>query len=492
MTAIAGSVRVGGFIAPSDSTDTYAVTDEIYNRGGYRTVADQTAREAITTDRRKEGMLVKQISDLTYWTLEGGIANSDWVEFAGGGGMVYPSIGIPLSTGSAWGTSITDNSANWNTAYGWGNHASAGYLTALPNHNLIDTTHHPVSGLTTGHFLKATGATTYGFAAHGLTYSDVGAQQSDATLTALAGLTITQGSLIYGTGTDAFSVLAKGTAAQVLKMNAGATAPEWGTITGLLSSSNYTNTDYDFLTTSGYGLVVGEDYDHISSATSEQLLVYASAQRSGIRIQSDLSIYSIWSIGTGCSSAGSVDNFYIRAQQVTGNFIFTRAGVFTVPTAITADIHDGATIGSAAVGFSDAYLATGAVITFGGASSPDCTLTHATGKLTSSKPLYAPGFIDTFAALTITSNATTWDCSGGLNKTVSASASFTMTLTNFVSGMFGDLKLTITNTPTITLAASGVTFKGLGSISAIPAGTYHFCWVCTSATTIEWNIAKYV
>jgi hypothetical protein len=44
--------------------------------------------------------------------------------------MVYPGSGIPLSTGSAWGTSITNNSTNWNTAYGWGNHASAGYLTA--------------------------------------------------------------------------------------------------------------------------------------------------------------------------------------------------------------------------------------------------------------------------------------------------------------------------------------------------------------------------
>ena len=33
------------------------------------------------------------------------------------GGMVYPSAGIPVSTGSAWGTSITNNSTNWNTAY---------------------------------------------------------------------------------------------------------------------------------------------------------------------------------------------------------------------------------------------------------------------------------------------------------------------------------------------------------------------------------------
>jgi hypothetical protein len=45
--------------------------------------------------------------------------------------MIYPAVGIALSTGSAWGTSITNNSSNWNTAYGWGNHASAGYLTGI-------------------------------------------------------------------------------------------------------------------------------------------------------------------------------------------------------------------------------------------------------------------------------------------------------------------------------------------------------------------------
>lgn len=36
---------------------------------------------------------------------------------APGGTMVYPGAGIAVSTGSAWGTSITDNSTNWNTAY---------------------------------------------------------------------------------------------------------------------------------------------------------------------------------------------------------------------------------------------------------------------------------------------------------------------------------------------------------------------------------------
>jgi hypothetical protein len=34
----------------------------------------------------------------------------------------------PVYTASSW-YSTTNNSSNWNTAYGWGNHASAGYLT---------------------------------------------------------------------------------------------------------------------------------------------------------------------------------------------------------------------------------------------------------------------------------------------------------------------------------------------------------------------------
>ena len=36
-----------------------------------------------------------------------------------GGSMTYPGAGIAVSTGSAWGTSITDNSSNWNAVYNW-------------------------------------------------------------------------------------------------------------------------------------------------------------------------------------------------------------------------------------------------------------------------------------------------------------------------------------------------------------------------------------
>ena len=58
MAVIPGSIRATGFFAPSDSTDTYAVTDSIYGRGSWREAANTTERDAITTDRRREGMAV--------------------------------------------------------------------------------------------------------------------------------------------------------------------------------------------------------------------------------------------------------------------------------------------------------------------------------------------------------------------------------------------------------------------------------------------------
>jgi hypothetical protein len=82
MAAIPGSVRVAGFIAPTDDTDTYAVHDEIYGKGGWRTVADISARDAIPTARRKLGMGVRVLDDGTgnqrFYTFKTGLTNSDW------------------------------------------------------------------------------------------------------------------------------------------------------------------------------------------------------------------------------------------------------------------------------------------------------------------------------------------------------------------------------------------------------------------------------
>lgn len=65
--------------------------------------------------------------------------------------------GLVKITGGAT-SQITDNSSNWNTAYGWGNHASAGYLTSVTAHDLDGSAHNGITG-TENNFmaLNATG-----------------------------------------------------------------------------------------------------------------------------------------------------------------------------------------------------------------------------------------------------------------------------------------------------------------------------------------------
>lgn len=72
MPAIPGSVSVTGILAPTDTTDTYAVTDPGYGIDGLRSVVDTTARNAISNARRRFGMLVFTQSDQVYWTLKNG------------------------------------------------------------------------------------------------------------------------------------------------------------------------------------------------------------------------------------------------------------------------------------------------------------------------------------------------------------------------------------------------------------------------------------
>ena len=66
----------------------------------------------------------------------------------------FTSNGFMKRTGVGTYDIVTDNSSNWNTAYGWGNHASAGYLTSLGT-AIID------GDFTANGLMKRTGAGTY-------------------------------------------------------------------------------------------------------------------------------------------------------------------------------------------------------------------------------------------------------------------------------------------------------------------------------------------
>jgi hypothetical protein len=107
MVQIPGSIRVTGFIAPTDSTDVYKTHAEEYGGGGYRTVTNFTERNNIPDDRRKEGMLVKVLNAgggvTIIYTLIGGITNSHWQEQSfGGESTLLTGEGNP--NGSVYGT----------------------------------------------------------------------------------------------------------------------------------------------------------------------------------------------------------------------------------------------------------------------------------------------------------------------------------------------------------------------------------------------------
>jgi hypothetical protein len=88
--------------------------------------------------------------------------------------------------------------------------------------------------------------------------STIGAQPLDATLTALAGVTSTAGGMLYSTGADAFSNLAKPASASILTHNT--TAPAWSnapTVAALvIDGAAGTNRDVVFRTSGSNRLVV--------------------------------------------------------------------------------------------------------------------------------------------------------------------------------------------------------------------------------------------
>lgn len=130
-------------------------------------------------------------------------------------GTLTSCTGLPISTGvSGLGTGVATALAI--------NIGSAGASVVL--NGALGT---PSSGTLT----NATGLPASGVAGTALVAAAIGStvQAYDATLASLAGLTLTQGALLTATGSDAGAVLAKGTASQQLRMNAGATAPEWFT-----------------------------------------------------------------------------------------------------------------------------------------------------------------------------------------------------------------------------------------------------------------------
>lgn len=95
MAELSGTL-VASRIVPSDTLDAYATHDAEYGRDGHRSCATIAERDAITDQRRKEGMTVWVQSEQKEYRLIGGILNANWQEVTGGSS--YQSAGIDFSS----------------------------------------------------------------------------------------------------------------------------------------------------------------------------------------------------------------------------------------------------------------------------------------------------------------------------------------------------------------------------------------------------------
>jgi hypothetical protein len=100
--------------------------------------------------------------------IEDGADVTDATNVAAAGAVMdgdFTSNGLMKRTGAGTYSVVTDNSSNWDTAYSWGNHASAGYLLPADIGVSIqgyDADLSAIAGLSgTSGFLKKTGANTW-------------------------------------------------------------------------------------------------------------------------------------------------------------------------------------------------------------------------------------------------------------------------------------------------------------------------------------------
>lgn len=70
----------------------FPLVEDIDQLGGWRVVANSTARDAIPTGKRKVGMWVATVNDSKVWALVGGIDNANWQEVVFGGGATGLNI----------------------------------------------------------------------------------------------------------------------------------------------------------------------------------------------------------------------------------------------------------------------------------------------------------------------------------------------------------------------------------------------------------------
>ena len=220
MASIPGGVPVAGFISPTDTTDTFPVTAEDYNKGGYRAVADNTARDAIPAPRRKEGMWVFTTATGKHWLL-----NSDLVTWT-----ERSFTGTGLSSVSVDNITITGDGTGGNPLVAHAGITSVHTDTTLTGDGTVGSPLHvvPQAVVVDGTTVTGTGLTGSPLVAH----SGLSSVTTDATLTG-AGTAGSPLSAVFPTiHVDGTTVAGAGTVGSPLSAIAQAVVVDGTTVTG--------------------------------------------------------------------------------------------------------------------------------------------------------------------------------------------------------------------------------------------------------------------
>jgi hypothetical protein len=140
-------VNVQAYSSVLQNTTASYTTAEETKLAGIETAADVTdatnvaAAGAVMDTNFSTNGLMKRTGAGTYTIVtdnssEWNTAYS-WGNHASAGYLTSYTETDPVYTASSWYTT-TNNSTNWDTAYGWGNHASAGYLTNINSQSIED------------------------------------------------------------------------------------------------------------------------------------------------------------------------------------------------------------------------------------------------------------------------------------------------------------------------------------------------------------------
>jgi hypothetical protein len=321
MSSISGT-QVAAPVVPIDTNDTYPTHDERYGAGGYRTVADLTARDAIPTGRRRDGMRVYvRATDTLYQLARDNMNAADAGTWTA---LRYASAAQGAAADQVAGEVFIDSATTFavgsygEIAWGWANQALSRLAAFIS-----------ISGL----FVIDKLDVLRGLNLNGSRIQNVAAPSADTDAANRGYVTTSIAAAIPALASDAQAIAKTATDRVVTPANLAAVFAERDVNSDIVNDPNIT------LTVSGYGAVV------FGWANAALTKLAGFITTSGLWAIDKLEVIRKLSLGSGVAiePAETQYDFYVADSAGNPGFGTSRGRVFT---GVTGDID--LTLGGAA------------------------------------------------------------------------------------------------------------------------------------------------